>query len=490
MLKDWNKLEVPAGEEVENRLKAAREMLLKQQVMMKEKKLPVIVLFEGWGAAGKGSVLGKVIKNIDPRFFKVAVMDEPTEEENRKPFLYRHFVKIPEAGKFVFMDSGWMSEVTKQKLSGELSDEDYKKRVESIKRFERQLTDNGYLLLKFFFNIDKKEQKKRLNKLKEDKNTKWRVSEYDKWQNKHYEECFDVYDQYLCDTDHSIAPWYIVDAKDKKWAQLQVLETIVQGIDTAFANIALSVPLLQNAFPLKPIPKLSEVSLDKELSDEEYERLLDMYQKRLGELHNELYRKKVPVIIAYEGWDAAGKGGNIRRIAEALDPRGYEVHPIASPEPHEKARHYLWRFWNRLPKTGHIAIFDRTWYGRVMVERLEGFCSTNDWQRAYVEINEFERELADWGAIIVKFWVQIDKDTQLERFKDRENTPEKRWKITEEDWRNREKWDSYEVAVNEMLQKTNTAYAPWHILESNDKKYARIKALKTVIEAIEDKLEK
>ena len=490
MLKDWNKLEVPAGEEVENRLKAAREMLLKQQVMMKEKKLPVIVLFEGWGAAGKGSVLGKVIKNIDPRFFKVAVMDEPTEEENRKPFLYRHFVKIPEAGKFVFMDSGWMSEVTKQKLSGELSDEDYKKRVESIKRFERQLTDNGYLLLKFFFNIDKKEQKKRLNKLKEDKNTKWRVSEYDKWQNKHYEECFDVYDQYLCDTDHSSAPWYIVDAKDKKWTQLQVLETIVQGIDTAFANIALSVPLLQNAFPLKPIPKLSEVSLDKELSDEEYERLLDMYQKRLGELHNELYRKKVPVIIAYEGWDAAGKGGNIRRIAEALDPRGYEVHPIASPEPHEKARHYLWRFWNRLPKTGHIAIFDRTWYGRVMVERLEGFCSTNDWQRAYVEINEFERELADWGAIIVKFWVQIDKDTQLERFKDRENTPEKRWKITEEDWRNREKWDSYEVAVNEMLQKTNTAYAPWHILESNDKKYARIKALKTVIEAIEDKLEK
>ena len=250
------------------------------------------------------------------------------------------------------------------------------------------------------------------------------------------------------------------------------------------------MPLLQNAFPLKPIPKLSEVSLDKELSDEEYERLLDMYQKRLGELHNELYRKKVPVIIAYEGWDAAGKGGNIRRIAEALDPRGYEVHPIASPEPHEKARHYLWRFWNRLPKTGHIAIFDRTWYGRVMVERLEGFCSTNDWQRAYVEINEFEKELTDWGAIIVKFWVQIDKDTQLERFKDRENTPEKRWKITEEDWRNREKWDSYEVAVNEMLQKTNTAYAPWHILESNDKKYARIKALKTVIEAIEDKLEK
>ena len=489
MLKDWNRLEQPSKEEMEQRLKKARARLEQQQILMKEKKLPVLVLLEGWGAAGKGSVLGKIIKNIDPRFFKVAVMDEPTEEEARKPFLYRHFVKIPEAGKFVFMDSGWMSEVTREKLRGELSEQEYKKKIESIKRFERQLTDNGYLLMKFFFHIDEKEQKKRLDKLAADKNTCWRVSEHDVWQNKHYEKCMDVYEQYLCDTNQSSALWYLVDAKDKKWAQLQILETLVQGIDTALQNSTLAVPLLQNAFPLKPIEKLADVALDKTLTEEEYDTLLNQYQKRLRELHNELYRKKIPVIIAYEGWDAAGKGGNIKRITEALDPRGYEVHPIASPEPHEKARHYLWRFWNRLPKTGHVAIFDRTWYGRVMVERLEGFCSENDWQRAYVEINEFEKELADWNAVIVKFWVQIDKDTQLARFKERENTPEKRWKITDEDWRNREKWDLYEEAVNEMLQKTNTAYAPWHILESNDKKYARIKALKTVIEAIEKKLE-
>lgn len=482
-------MEQPSKEEMEQRLKKARARLEQQQILMKEKKLPVLVLLEGWGAAGKGSVLGKIIKNIDPRFFKVAVMDEPTEEEARKPFLYRHFVKIPEAGKFVFMDSGWMSEVTREKLRGELSEQEYKKKIESIKRFERQLTDNGYLLMKFFFQIDEKEQKKRLDKLADDKNTSWRVSEHDVWQNKHYNKCMDVYEQYLCDTNQLSAPWYLVDAKDKKWAQLQILETLVQGIDTALQNSTLAVPLLQNAFPLKPIEKLADVALDKTLTEEEYDTLLNQYQKRLRELHNELYRKKIPVIIAYEGWDAAGKGGNIKRITEALDPRGYEVHPIASPEPHEKARHYLWRFWNRLPKTGHVAIFDRTWYGRVMVERLEGFCSENDWQRAYVEINEFEKELADWNAVIVKFWVQIDKDTQLARFKERENTPEKRWKITDEDWRNREKWDLYEEAVNEMLQKTNTVYAPWHILESNDKKYARIKALKTVIEAIEKKME-
>lgn len=251
----------------------------------------------------------------------------------------------------------------------------------------------------------------------------------------------------------------------------------------------MAVPLLQNVFPLEKMPKLDEIDLDRAVTQEEYRVELDRLQEKLGHLHNKLYRKKVPVIIAYEGWDAAGKGGNIKRITEALDPRGFEVHPIASPEPHEKARHYLWRFWNRLPKTGHIAVFDRTWYGRVMVERLEGFCRENDWQRAYNEINEFERELADWGAVIIKFWVQIDKDTQLARFNERQNTPAKQWKITEEDWRNREKWDLYEGAVNEMLQKTNTSYAPWHILESNDKRYARLKALRIVIEALEKALD-
>lgn len=488
MLKDWERNNKPADEEIEVRLANAKDKLLKQQIIMKEKKLPVIVLFEGWGAAGKGSILSKVIKNIDPRFFKVEVMDKPSKEDLRKPFLYRHFVKIPEAGKFAFLDSGWMGEITKKRLLKEIDKDEYKKNIESVKRFERQLTDNGYLVLKFFFDIDEKEQKKRLDKLLDDKNTRWRVGDFDLWQNKHYDRCADFFDQYLSDTNSSNAPWYIVDAKDKKWAQLQVLETLVQGIDTAFMNSSLAVQLLQNTFPIMPIDKLQDISLDRSLTDEEYEGLLNKYQKRLNELHNIVYRKKIPVIIAYEGWDAAGKGGNIKRITESLDPRGFEVHPIASPEPHEKARHYLWRFWNRLPKTGHIAIFDRTWYGRVMVERLEGFCSENDWQRAYVEINEFEKELADWGAVIVKFWVQIDKDTQLERFNERENTPEKKWKITDEDWRNREKWDLYEAAVNEMLAKTNTTYAPWNILESNDKKYARIKALKTVIDAIEEKL--
>ena len=489
MLENWIKPQIPEEEELDERLHAARSKLSVLQMQIKEHGLPVLVLFEGWGTAGKGSVLGKVIKNIDPRFFKVATMDEPTEEEGRKPFLYRYFVKIPAKGKFEFLDSGWMDEVVKDVLHDKIGEKEYKKKIESVKRFERQLTDNGYLVMKFFFQISRKEQKKRIEVLKENKDTRWRVSGDEDWQNKHYDKCMHVFDRYLNDTNSPADPWYIVDAKNRKWAELQVLETLVSGIETALKNSNLAVPLLQNVFALEKIPKLSEISLDKEISEEEYKKELKNLQSKLSELHNRLYRRKIPVVIAYEGWDAAGKGGNIKRITEALDPRGFEVHPIASPLPNEKARHYLWRFWNRLPKTGHIAIFDRTWYGRVMVERLEGFCSENEWQRAYNEINEFEKELSDWGAVIIKFWVQIDKDTQLARFKERQNTPEKQWKITDEDWRNREKWDLYETAVNEMLKKTNTTYAPWHVLESNDKKYARIKALKIVIDAIEAALD-
>ena len=357
-----------------------------------------------------------------------------------------------------------------------------------MQRFERQLTDNGYLVVKLFLNISKKEQEKRISRLTDEKDTAWRVGSYDLWQNEHYEKCQEVFSDYLKQTNQPSAPWYIIDAKSRKWRELQIMEILTQGIDIALSNSQMAVPLLQNVFPLERMPLLSEIPLDKTISEEDYKKELKQLRQRLGELHNRLYRKKVPVIIAYEGWDAAGKGGNIKRITSALDPRGYEVHPIASPEPHEKARHYLWRFWTRLPKTGHIAIFDRTWYGRVMVERLEGFCSENDWKRAYHEINEFEKELHDWGAVIIKFWVQIDKDTQLERFTERQNTPEKQWKITEEDWRNRDKWDQYEQAVNEMIAKTSTTYAPWHILESVDKKYARIKAMKIVVEELEKAL--
>ena len=316
MLKQWEKTERPSDAKLEERLQEARRKLQEQQLKVKEHGLPVLVLVEGWGTAGKGSLIGQIIKNIDPRFFKVASMAAPTEEEKRKPFLYRHFVKIPESGKFSFLDSGWMDEIMGERLHEKLGDEAYAHRIESVKRFERQLTDNGYLVVKLFLQVSKKEQEKRIEHLSKEKDTRWRVSRNDRWQNEHYEKCLNAFDSYLKETNLPSAPWYIIDAESKKWTELQVLEILTEGIDVALANNAMAVPILQNVFSMEKMPLLSEIPQDKTIGEDEYKKELKRLQNRLGELHNRLYRKKVPVIIAYEGWDAAGKGGNIKRSPE------------------------------------------------------------------------------------------------------------------------------------------------------------------------------
>ncbi|OUP12895.1 polyphosphate:AMP phosphotransferase [Anaeromassilibacillus sp. An200] len=488
--------EFPLGREIErpsaeSAIESFREKLSAQQLLLKEKKLPVILLIEGWGASGKGSLIGRLIRYLDPRFYTVCTRSVPSDEELRKPFLWHYFTKIPQAGKIVLFDSGWMEETVRSAESKELKKKELAERLDGIRIFERQLVENGYLVIKLFLHISKEEQKKRLEALDEDKNTEWRVTKNDWQQNKHYEKHLKRFDKYLEATSAPWAPWHILDATNRKEAELAAFRIVTESIEHALERRPGSSPLPKTEqFPLVQMPLLSKVSLDKTVrSDEEYRTQLKSAQKRLRELHNVLYRKKIPLIIVYEGWDAAGKGGNIKRLASALDPRGAEVHPIAAPESFELSRHYLWRFWTRLPKTGHVAIFDRSWYGRVMVERLEGLCSEADWKRAYYEMNEFERELVRWGAIVIKFWIHIDPDTQLERFQERQNTPEKRWKITDEDWRNREKWPQYEKAVNEMLRKTSTEFAPWYIVESKDKRYARLKALNTVIQAIETRIQ-
>ncbi len=469
-------------------LEEKKAELAGMQQLIKEHNFPVIVLIEGWGAAGKGTLLGRLIRDMDPRFYRVIPGKTPTDEDRRMPFIWRYFKDIPENGKFLFMDSGWMEEIVAARVSGEIDKDTFDRRVESIKIFERQLVDNGYVLVKLFLDIDRNEQQKRVEKLLSDKDTKWRVSDSDKLQLKKREKFEKYYKKCMDATDLAQAPWNIMLGTDEKTCAMKAFSLITDAIRKRIDSPV--VPEIQDCskFNLKKMPSLSEVDLDKKLTREEYDKELEKCRKKLRELHNKLYRAKIPVVIAYEGWDAAGKGGNIKRLTSGLDARGFEVNPIASPLPPEKARHYLWRFFTRLPKSGHIAIFDRTWYGRVMVERLEGFCSENDWKRAYGEINEFEKELVDSGAIVIKFWIQIDKDTQLERFTERQNNPEKQWKLTDEDWRNREKWDVYEDAVNEMIQKTSTKIAPWYIVESNDKLYARIKVMKTVIETIEKAL--
>ena len=466
------------AKEKKEQLRTQSERLGALQMKLKENKLPVLVLVEGWGTAGKGSRIASMIHDLDPRFFQVISVSSPSPEELAKPFLARHIKNIPENGKLIFLDSGWMDETIRALQDGKLSKKEYAHRLEEIRVFERQLCDNGYLLVKLFLHIGQKEQAKRIEELSCNQDTIWRVSEHDR----------------------PYAPWQIIDSSYRRQSEIDCLTILCDSIEQAIAQKQLGVlPGSQTdpeynpcnkTFPLIEMLPLDQIPLNQQMSRKEYKEQLKHYHKKLQKLHNQIYRWKIPVILAYEGWDAAGKGGNIKRITSALDPRGYKVIPVAAPKPYELARHYLWRFWQNLPKKGHIVIFDRTWYGRVMVERLEGFCSESDWKRAYTEMNEFEQQLTDWGAVVLKFWVQIDKDTQLARFQERQNNPEKQWKITDEDWRNREKWDEYELAINEMLQKTSTEYAPWHIIESNCKYYARIKALSILTDALEKAVKK
>ena len=484
MLADFEKAKAEDKTELNQEIKKLRAQLVAQQQQVRAGKLPVLVLIEGWSAAGKGSLIKEIISEMDPRFYQVTSPAIIPESEERYPFLYPFAKAIPENGQLVFLDSGWMESAVRKMLRLEIPKEEYKRRIRQVNEFERQLRDGGYLVLKIFLHIDGDEQAKRLKALTESADTEWRVTKDDLWQHTEYHVFLKAYDEFMKKTDEDVS-WHILDGKRKKTAVRDALKLLVSGIEKALEKGRYVGEPFNEPFPLVKMPKLKDVDLSPTISDEEYKKELKKLQARLSELHNILYRKKIPVILCYEGWDAAGKGGNIRRVAYPLDPRGVDVHPIASPEPHELNRQYLWRFWTRLPRTGHICIFDRTWYGRVMVERLEGFCSEKDWQRAYNEINEFERQLTDWGAVLLKFWIHIDQDTQLARFTDRQNTPEKQWKITDEDWRNREKWPQYEVAVDEMLKKTSTENAPWYIIESNDKKYARIRTLKIIVKKLE-----
>ena len=451
------------------------------QLKLKEKKLPVIIVFEGWGASGKGSLIADTIKMLDPRFFKVCSTLPASEQEKRYPLMKRFWEMIPEKGKILIMDRSWYQELAIAKLEEGISGDEYDRRVEAVNTFERQLTDDGYLIIKLFLHISRREQKRRFLKLKEDNATKWRVTDTDKMRNKNYDTYYKQFDDMLMRTDSEYCRWKVIDTTDKQFTRFQLFNILVSQITNAVNSKPeyRSPADLTTMFPLIKMPELSKIDLSgKTVKPARYSDEL------------KIYKKKIPVVIVFEGWDAAGKGGAIKRIGAALDPRGYEAVPVAAPSREELDRHYLWRFWKNIPKTGHITIFDRSWYGRVMVERIEGFTPRERCDMAYREIDEFERELDRAGVVVIKFWMQIDKEEQLRRFTARQNDPEKQWKITDEDWRNREKWDTYESAINEMIEKTSVTYAPWTVVEGNDKLYARIKVLDTVIDRLEKALER
>ncbi len=476
-----------SNEKFREEIEDLRLKLNKTFQQTKALKIPVVIVYEGWGASGKGTLISKTLYPLDPRDFNVFTMDKVNEDIIMRPYLWSYWVKIPSNGRLAIFDKSYHRILNEQKLK--LTEDDKTSFYKDVNDFEKQLTDDGCVIIKLFLHISKEEQKLRFDELLSKNSTKWRVDAADLEQNQNYDEHLKRFETMLQNTHVGFAPWHIVEANDTKYATIKTYDIIIAALEHAIQEKENNneKQLKQTSQPVG-VKILSGVDMNKSLSSKDYKAKLYKLQSELRDISFELYSVRRSVVIVYEGWDAAGKGGNIKRLTEEIDPRMYEVIPVAAPSVEELNHHYLWRFWKKMPKDGHLAIFDRSWYGRVMVERVEGYCSEEEYKRAYFEINEMEKHMSNHGTIVMKFWLNIDKDEQLKRFKDRESNPLKRYKMTDEDWRNREKWKPYEKAVDEMLFRTNTDYAPWHIIESNNKKYSRIKVLEIVVDTLNNKL--
>jgi polyphosphate kinase 2 (PPK2 family) len=494
------------------RLPEFQERLFAMQKALAEARVPVLFVFEGWAGTSKIGTIGTLARRLDPRGVRVYPVTPPRTSETHYPWLYRFWLKTPGRGEIAIFDRSWYRQVLGDRTQGDLGAQAWRDRCEDIGVFERQLAEDGALILKFWLHISKKEQGRRFRKLLSDPITAWQVTKEDRWQHRHYDSYRAAVQDMLLRTDAPLAPWVTLPATDRRYARLAVFETVLGALESHLGRGQAMPPpqpgpAAQNgaAEPREPQPSegeepphapaaiaspgiLRRADLSLRLDEKHYDEELAPLQAKLHLLGHQVYLQKRPVVLVFEGWDAAGKGGTIRRITQQLDPRSYVVHSIAAPTSDEKAHHYLYRFWNRLPPQGEIAIFDRSWYGRVLVERVEGFARPDEWQRAFAEIAEFERQLLDFGSVLCKFWMHISPEEQLRRFEDRQQDPYKSWKLTDEDWRNREKWPQYEHAADELLLRTSTPAAPWTLVEAEDKRFGRIKVLRTVVQRLEEEL--
>jgi polyphosphate:AMP phosphotransferase len=474
-----------------------REDLLMIQMELREASFPVIVVFAGVDGAGKSETVNKLHEWMDSRWLVTRAFGEPSDEERDRPEYWRFWRELPPKGRMGLFLSSWYSMPILDHVYSHIGLADFDEQLERIKTFEQTLADDGALILKFWMHLSKDAQKERLRKLEKHPLLHWRISRRD-W--RHWE----LYDQFIAAAERTImktstglAPWKIVEGYDERYRSVAVATVIRDAIrfrlEEARAQSATNgdagarspkpPPPEPNGLP--PVTILSRLDMRRTLAKDDYDAGLKRYQGKLNQLQRAARERKISTILVFEGWDAAGKGGSIRRITAALDARDYQVIQIAAPTDEEAAHNYLWRFWRHLPRAGRVTIYDRSWYGRVLVERIEGFARTREWQRAYAEINDFEAQLVERGIVLLKFWLHITPDEQLRRFKEREQIGYKAWKLTEEDWRNRERWGEYELAVNDMVERTSTRQAPWTLVEANDKRHARIQVLRVLCERLE-----
>ena len=460
------------------------EQLAALQRAMKDTDKSLLVLISGWESVGKGVVLNDLVRELDPRYYRFSEFGPASEEDRKHPFLWRFFNEFPEHGRMAIFDHSYYMDLMHDPDLDELG---FSRRVKDIAFIERMLTDDGCLVMKFFLDQSKESMEKNIRRLDEDERLHFRLMPFDRFQLEHYKGFRAHFERTLEATSSLDCPWYVIDMEDSKDASTKVLTAIIHSL-----TWHLNENNDQNMQILPPVASRPMCNLDltKTISRKDYSKRLEPLQEEARILMYHLYRSGIPVVAAFEGTDAAGKGGSIKRLTRQMDPRSYRVATTAAPTKYELAHHYLWRFYQTFPVPGHLTVYDRSWYGRVMVERIEGFATQERWQEAYAEINEMEQRLVEDGYVIMKFLLVIDKDEQLRRFKDRENTPEKHYKITEEDWRNREKFDAYVEAMNDMVVRTSTKDCRWTIIPSQDKRYARILVLEHFIDRAAKALEK
>jgi polyphosphate:AMP phosphotransferase len=471
-------------QEFKRRVPPLRTELLRLQLQLRETSFPVIVLFAGVDGAGKGETVNLLHEWMDPRWLVTRAFGERSDEEQERPPYWRFWRELPPRGRIGLFLSAWYSQPVLDRAYRRSRIVDFAHQLARIAQFEQTLAADGALILKFWMHLDRRAQRKRLEALERNPLTRWRVT---KLQWKHWK----MYGRFVAAGEQAIratstvqAPWTIVEGRDEEYRSLTVAEklreAIAERLAAASPSAARRPAAAREARGRRSASILSSLDMSKRLPKERFERALLTGQGQLNRLQRQAADLGLSTILVFEGWDAAGKGGAIRRVTAALDARHYQVIPIAAPTDEERAHHYLWRFWRHLPRAGRVTIFDRSWYGRVLVERVEGYAASAEWMRAYAEINDFEEQLLDHGAVLVKYWMHVSRAEQLRRFRERAGSPFKRWKITAEDWRNRKSWEAYERAVNEMIERTSTRGAPWTLVEADDKYYARIKVLETV----------
>jgi len=475
--------------EFSERAKALRTELLAVQQELASADFPVLIVLGGVDGAGKGESMNRLFEWMDARGLVSHATDEPTQDERERPEYWRFWMALPPKGRVGIYHGGWYAHAVEQHSSGDASDDHFDAALRRAVAFEKNLADDGALIIKLWLHISEKVQRKRFEKLEKNPDTAWRVTKQDWKRHARYDDIRRSCERMIRETSTGEAPWTVIESGDARFRDVSVAEHVLDRIRERLKN---APPASQRRPAPTDLPDphtiLDSLDLSQSMDDTAYSKELELLQGRMNRLARRVQKRQRGVLMVFEGWDAAGKGGAIRRITSALDARAYRVIPIAAPTDEERAHHYLWRFWRHLPRLGKFTIYDRSWYGRVLVERVEGFASERAWMRAYKEINDFEEQLVEKGIIVLKYWLHISRDEQLRRFQEREREAYKQYKIGPEDYRNREKTNAYEGAANDMIERTSTEYAPWILVEAEDKRFARVKALRETCDRIEKAL--